>query len=176
MGVASGRQARRPRRERHRVAPAVTHLGVSRCIFGAKAFGPVMLRDYRPSTCKKGYDLHVLSCLGQRCHEHASHHSVVGRSDRGGVSPYGTFLWCVRNCAIPLALAKAWLAAGGGVDSAESPGMEACELLIRACEPWSPARLRTTPSSLRRPAPEPSNYCASDTMPLRTSRLCSTAG
>ena len=42
--------------------------------------------------------------------------------------------------------------------------------------PVSRGRLRTTPSSLRRPAPEPSSFCASDTTPSRTSRLCSTAG
>ena len=54
----------------------------------------------------------------------------------------------------PLALAKAWLAAGGGVDSAESPGMEACELLIRACEPWSPANHSLFPAPARARAVE----------------------
>lgn len=54
----------------------------------------------------------------------------------------------------PLALAKAWLATGGGVDSAESPGMEACELLIRACEPWSPANHSLFPAPARARAVE----------------------
>ena len=68
--------------------------------------------------------------MGQRCHEHASHHSAT------------------------VALAKAWLAAGGGLDSAESPGMEACELLIRACEPWSPANHSLFPAPARARAVE----------------------
>ena len=81
------------------MAPAVTHLGVSRCIFGAKAFGLSCYGTTVP-TCKKGYDLHDSLAWGN---------DVMS-------TPATT----------PLALAKAWLAAGGGVDSAESPGMEAC--------------------------------------------------
>ena len=54
----------------------------------------------------------------------------------------------------PLALAEAWLAVGGGADSAESPGMQACELLVRACEPWSPANHSLFPAPARARAVE----------------------
>ena len=70
----------------------------------------------------------------------------------------------------PLALAKAWLATcaadlaacqaactAAGVsppDSAELPGMEACELLVRACEPWSPANHSLFPAPARARAVE----------------------
>ena len=131
MGVASGRQARRPRRERHRVAPAVTHLGVSRCIFGAKAFGVSCYGTTVPPRVKKGmtYFTRTLLLGATICHEHASHHSVsAGQGLAGG--------------------------GGGGVDSAESPGMEACELLIRACEPWSPANHSIFPAPARARAVE----------------------
>ena len=55
----------------------------------------------------------------------------------------------------PLALAEAWLAAaGGGVESAELHGVQACELLIRACEPWSPANHSLFPAPARARAVE----------------------